>query len=55
MTSVRRDLSDVVNLCVGTGMASRKIANRGIPGWQQSAEDVAFFERHPELLNAEVK
>jgi quercetin dioxygenase-like cupin family protein len=39
----------------GTGMASRKIANRGQAGWQQSAEDVAFFERHPELLSAEVR
>lgn len=39
----------------GTGMASRKIANRGNASWQQSAEDIAFFERHPELLRAEVK
>ncbi len=39
----------------GSGMASRKIANRGHAGWQQAPEDIAFFERHPELLRAEVK
>ena len=39
----------------GSGMASRKIANRGDAGWQQAPEDIAFFERRPELLRAEVK
>ncbi len=39
----------------GSGMASRKVANRGRADWQQSPEDIAFFERHPELLRAEVK
>jgi len=39
----------------GSAMESRKTANRGIPGWQQSAEDIRFFERNPHLLSAEVK
>jgi quercetin dioxygenase-like cupin family protein len=39
----------------GTGMESRKTANRGRPDFKQSAEDIAFFERNPQLLRAEVK
>jgi mannose-6-phosphate isomerase-like protein (cupin superfamily) len=39
----------------GTGYESRKTANRGRPGFKQSPEDIAFFERNPQLLRAEVK
>jgi hypothetical protein len=39
----------------GTWMESRKTADRGKAGWQQSPEDIEFFARHPGLLTAEVK
>jgi mannose-6-phosphate isomerase-like protein (cupin superfamily) len=39
----------------GTWMESRKTADRGKTGWQQSPEDIEFFARHPGLLTAEVK
>ena len=39
----------------GASYESRKTENRGIPGWKQAPEDIAFFKNNPALLRAEVK
>ena len=39
----------------GTSYESRKTENRGLPGFSQDAEDIAFFKANPHLAAAEVK
>jgi hypothetical protein len=31
----------------GSDMVARHVAWRGRPGWTQSAEDAAYYEKHP--------
>ena len=39
----------------GTSYESRKTENRGRAGWEQDADDIAFFKAHPQRATAEVK
>jgi quercetin dioxygenase-like cupin family protein len=39
----------------GTSYESRKTENRGRAGWEQDADDIAFFKSHPQRATAEVK
>jgi quercetin dioxygenase-like cupin family protein len=39
----------------GTSYESRKTENRGVAGWRQDAEDIAFFKTNPHLATAEVE